>query len=80
MQLSSPTSVPQYKSSCPSVTSHLVGKMPKISTFNGNPIQMGEISFEQWVFEVKSVMQSHREMTLQERMVWSLCQATAYLV
>ena len=47
MQLSRPASVPQCKSSCPSITSQVVGKMPKISTFSGDPTQKEEVSFEQ---------------------------------
>ena len=54
--------------------------MPNISTFSEDPTWKGEVSFEQWVFKVKSVMQSHTEATLLEGMVWSLCRATANLV
>ena len=42
--------------------------------------QEGEVSFEQWVFEVKSVMQSQIEATLMEGMVQSLHWAVADLV
>ena len=35
-----------------------MGKMPRISTFNGDPTQKEEVVFEQWAFEVRSVMQS----------------------
>ena len=55
-------------------------KMPKGITFSGDPIQKGEVSFEQWVFEVKSVMQSHTEATLWEGIVQSLHGAPADLV
>ena len=80
MQLARPTSQPQHEISCPSVAAQLVGKMPKISTFSGDSTQKGEVLFEQWVFEVRSVMQSHTEATLQEGMVWSLQGATSHLV
>ena len=80
MQLSRPMSEPQHENCCPSVTSQVVGKMPKISTFSGDPTKKGEVSFEQSVFEVKSVMQSHTEVALLEGMVWSLCRAVANLV
>ena len=80
MQLSRLTSEPQCENSCPSVTSQVVGKMPKISTFNGDPTQKRKVSFKQWVFEVKSVMQSQTEATLWEGMVQSLHGATADLV
>ena len=80
MQLSRLMSEPQGKHSYPSVTSQVVGKMPKISTLSGDPTQKGEVSFEQWVFEVKSVTQSHNEVTLQEGMLQSLHEATATLV
>ena len=33
-----------------------------------------------WPFEVRSVVQSHTEATLRERIVWSLCRAAADLV
>ena len=79
MQLSRLTPVPQHKNSCPSVTSQVVGEMPKINTFSGDPTQKGEVSFEQWVFEIKGVMQSHTKVTLQEGMVQSLCRAMDYL-
>ena len=55
---------PQHDISCPSVVSQVVGKMAKFSTFSGNFTQKGEFSFEQWAFEVKSVMQNHTEVTL----------------
>ena len=56
MQISRSTSVPQCKNSCPSVTSQVGGKIPKFSVFSGDPTQKGEVSFEQRVFEVESVM------------------------
>ena len=73
MQLSRLTSEPQCENSFPSVISQVVGKMPKISTFSGDPTQKGEVLFEPWDFEVKSVMQSNTEATLQGGMVSSLC-------
>ena len=79
-QLPWPMSEPQHKISCPSITSEVVGKMPKISTFRRDPNQKGQVSFEQLVFEVRSVMQSHTEAILWEGMVQSLCGATADLV
>ena len=59
MQLLRPMSEPQHDISCQSVASQVVGKMPKFSTFSGKPTQKAEVSFEQWVFEVRSVMQGH---------------------
>ena len=53
--------------------------MPKISTFIGDPIQKVEVSFEQWVVKVKSVMQSRTEVTLLSGMVQFLCKAVANL-
>ena len=63
------TSELQCENSCPCVPSQVLGKMPKISTLSEDPTQKGEVLFEQWVFEVKSVMQSHTEATLQDGMV-----------
>ena len=63
MQLPRPMSEPQHDFSCPSVASQVVSKMPKFSTFSGDPTQKGEVSFEKWAFEVMSVMQSHTEVT-----------------
>ena len=70
----------QCKISCPSIASQVVSKMPKIRTFSGDPTQKGEVSFKQWIFEVRSEMQSHTEVTLWEGMVKSLHRATAHLV
>ena len=50
---------PQSTISCPSVALQVVGKVPKFSTFSGDSTQKREVSFEQWVFEVKRVMQNH---------------------
>ena len=80
VQIFRPTLEPQHEDSCSSVTSQIVGKMPKFSTFNGNPIQKGEVSFKQQAFEAKNVIQIHTEATLREGMVWSLYGTTAYLV
>ena len=63
-----PMPEPQYKDYCPSVTSQVVGKMAKISSFCVDPTQKGDVSFKWWVFGVKSVMESHTEMTLCEAM------------
>ena len=71
-QFSRLMSEPQYKNSCPNATSQIGGKMPKISTFSGDPTQKGEVLFQQWVFEVKHVLQSHTEVNVWEGMVWSL--------
>ena len=71
---------PQCDISCPSVASQVVHKMPKCSTFSGDFTQKGQVLFEQWAFEVKSVMQSHTEVTLREGIVQSLCGATADMV
>ena len=54
----------QHNIFCPSVASQVIGKMIKFSTFSDDPIHKGEVSFELWVFEVRSVMQSHTEVTL----------------
>ena len=80
MQLPWKRPEPQFNISCPSVASLVEGKMPKFSTFNGDSTQKGEVLFEQWVFEVKSVMQSHTEATLREGIVWSLCSDVAILI
>ena len=64
IQLPRPMSEPQHKIPCPIVASQVEGKMLKISTFSGDPTQKGEVSFKQWVFKVKSMMQSHTEATL----------------
>ena len=69
MQLPSPMPEPQHNISCPSVASQVVGKMPKFSTFSKDSTQKGEVSFEQWAIEVRSVMQSHMEATLREGIV-----------
>ena len=55
---------PQCDISCPSVVSHIVGKMSQFSIFSGDFTQKGMVSFEQWAFKVKSIMQSHAEATL----------------
>ena len=57
---------PQCNISCPCVASQVVGKMPKFRIFIGDSTQKGEVSFEQWAFEVKSVLQRHTEVTLRE--------------
>ena len=62
------------------MTSQVVGQMPKFSTFNIDSTSEEEVSFEQWAFEVKSVMQRHTEVTLREGIVPSLCGAEADLV
>ena len=60
--------------------SQLPGKTLKFSVFSGDSTQKGEVSFEQWVFEVKSVMQSHTEATLREGIVCLLWGAMVELV
>ena len=77
MQLPRQRPEPQHNISCPSVASQVVGKRPKFSTFSGDSTQKWEVLLEQWAFEVKTVMQSHTEVTLREGIVWSLCRATA---
>ena len=57
MQLPREMPEPQCDISCASVASQVVGKTPKFSTYNRDSTQKGEVSFEQWAFEVKSVMQ-----------------------
>ena len=69
IQLPRLMSEPQHNTSCPSVASQVVGKMPKCSTFGGDPIHKGEVSFEQWALEVMSLMQSNSEVTLREGIV-----------
>ena len=64
MQLDKQIPEPQCDISCPIVASQVVGKMPKSSIFSGDSTQKGGFSFEQWAFEVKSVMQSHTEVAL----------------
>ena len=64
MQLPRQMPEPQHSISCPTVASHVMGKMPKFNTFNGDPTQKGEVSFDQWPFEGRSVMQSHTEVPL----------------
>ena len=71
---------PQCNIYCPSVASQLVGKVAKFSIFSGDSTQRGEVSFEQWAFEIKSVMQSYTEVILREGIVWSLCRTVADLV
>ena len=44
MQIPRPTLEPQHKISSPSVASQVLGKMPKNSTFSGDPTQKGEVS------------------------------------
>ena len=80
MQLPRLMSEPQHNISCPSVASQIVGKIPKFSTFSGDLTQKGEVLFEQWAFEARSVMQSHPEVTLQKGIVWSVCRAVADLI
>ena len=46
MQLPWPMSEPQHEISCPSVAPQVVGNVPKISTFSGDPTQKGEVSFD----------------------------------
>ena len=55
-------------------------KAPKFSLFSEDFTQKGEFVFKQWVFKVKSVMQSHTEAALREGIVCSLQGVTADLV
>ena len=64
MQLSRQMPEQQHDFSSPSVASQVVGKMTKFSTFTGDFTQKGEVLFVQWAFEVKTMMQSHIEVTL----------------
>ena len=48
---------PQCNISCPSVASKVVGKMPKFGIFSGDSPQKLEVSFEQWAFEMRRMMQ-----------------------
>ena len=70
MPLHRQTPEPKCDISWPCMASQLVCKMPKFSIFSGDSTQKGEVSSEQWTFEVKNVMQSHTEMTLREGIVW----------
>ena len=54
--------------------------MSNFSTISWDSIQKGVVSFEQRVFEVKSMIQGHTQATLREGIVWSLSGATADLV
>ena len=72
MQLQRSMQEPQCDMSYSSVASQLAGRTPKLSVFSGDSIQKGEVSFKQWVFKVKRVMQSHTEATLREWIVHSL--------
>ena len=58
----------------------VVDKTPKFGIFSANSTQKGEVSIEQWAFEVKSVMQIPTEVTLREGIVLSLHGAVADLV
>ena len=80
MQLPRQMPDPQYEISCPIVAFQVVGKMQKFSTFSQGSTQKGEVSFEQWAFEVNSVMQSHTEAVLREGILLSLCRAVDDLV
>ena len=77
MQMQGPILEPQSDISSPSVVAQLVSKTPKFSIFSRDSTQNGEVSFEQWAFDIKSVMHSHMEVTLKEGIVWSLCGAAA---
>ena len=69
MQPHKPMQEPQCGMSYSSVASQLVGRTQKLSAFSGDSTQKGEVSFKQWVFEIKSVMQSNTEATLREGIV-----------
>ena len=43
-----------------------MGKIQKFSTFSGRLHQKVKFLFEQWASEVRSVMQSDRDVTLRE--------------
>ena len=65
MQMQGPILEPQCDIYCPSMASQIVGKMPKFSIFSGDSTQKEEVSFKQWTFEIKSVMQkSHGSDTV----------------
>ena len=46
VQILRPTSEPQCENFCFSVTSQIMGKMPKFSNSSGDPTQRGEVSFD----------------------------------
>ena len=48
-----PMPEPKHDISCPSVAWEVVGKMPKFSTFSGDSTLKGEVTLEQWAFEVR---------------------------
>ena len=75
MQLPRQMTEPQHDISYPNVATQVVGNIPKFSTFSGDSTLKGEVSFEQWAFEVKSVKQCDTELTMREGTVWSLCAA-----
>ena len=80
MQLHRSMQEPQCNMSYSSITSQLAGKTPKCGVFRGDSTQKREVSFKQWVFDVKSVMQSYTEATLREGRVHSLWGAKVDLV
>ena len=67
-EMQKPIPGPQHDISCPSVPSQLVSKMPKFSIMETLP-KKGKVLFEQWAFKIKSVMQSHMEVTLRKGIV-----------
>ena len=57
----------------------LLGRAYKFNIFSGEGAQKGEVSIDQWIFEVKSVLPDHPEATLWESIIHSLCAAATDL-
>ena len=66
MQMHRSKQEPQCSMPFSSAVSEHSRKTPQLSVFSRDPSQKGEVSFKQWAFEVKSVMQSHTVATLRE--------------
>ena len=55
-------------------------KTPKFNILSSKSVQKEEVSFDQWVFEVRSVLKKHSEATLWEGIICSLHGVMADLV
>ena len=65
---------------CPTpVLPQVVEKTPMFSVFSGDSTQKGEVSFEEWAFKVRSVMQSHTKATIGEGIAHLLWGAGAHV-
>lgn len=64
-----------------STLSYLNTKPPKLTSFSGEePVPKGEISFETWLYRVKSIEKQYTEVALREGIIRSLTGAAADLV